>query len=153
MLLHYCHITLPTRVRPRSKTLIDNIFSTDTNEEVTSGNILTFISDNLAQFLLFLLSPTNGDKKKEIYKRTFKHFKVKNFLNDVQNIDWDQELKIDKLVDKSFDKFCNIFELILDTHAPLKRLFNAELKFSSIPWKTNAIKTSLRNKDRLYKTI
>ena len=35
------HITSPTCVSPRSKTLIDNIFLTDTNEDVTSGNILT----------------------------------------------------------------------------------------------------------------
>ena len=77
------HRTSPTRVSPRSKTLTDNIFSTDTNEEVTSGNILTSISDHLAQFLIFPLNQTNRDKKKEIYERTFKHFKAENFLNDV----------------------------------------------------------------------
>ena len=33
-------ITSPTRVTPRSKTLIDNIFSTDTANEVIAGNIL-----------------------------------------------------------------------------------------------------------------
>ena len=148
------HITSPTRVNPRSKTLIDNIFSTDTNEDVTSGNILTSISDHLAQFLLFPLSHTNRDKKKEICKRTFKHFKAENFLNDVQNIDWDQALKTDKkLVDKSFDKFFKTFELLLETHVPLKRLSNAEVKFSSKPWTTNAIKTSIRNKDRFCKRI
>ena len=50
------HITSPTHASPRSKILIDNIFSTDTNGEVTSGNILTSISDHLAQFIQFLLS-------------------------------------------------------------------------------------------------
>ena len=86
--------------------MIDNIFSTDTNEEVTSGNILTSTSDHLAQFLLFPLSQTNRNKKKEIYKHFFKHFKAEKFFNDVQNIDWDQALKIDrKLVDKSFENF------------------------------------------------
>ena len=49
------HITSPTDVSPRSKTLIDYIFSADTNEEVISGNILTSISDHLVQFLLFPL--------------------------------------------------------------------------------------------------
>ena len=115
---------------------------------------MTSISDHLAQFFLFPLSQTTRDKKKEIYKRTFKHFNAENFLNDVQNFDWDQALKIDKkLVDKSFDKFFNILELLLDTHAPLKRLSNAELKFLTKPWITNATKTSIRNKDRLYKKI
>ena len=134
--------------------MIDNISLTDTNEEVTSGNILTSISDHLAKFLLSPLSQINHGKKKEIYKRTFKLFKAENFLNDVENVDWDQALKIDeKVVDKSFDKFFNIFELLLDTHAPLKRPSNAELKFLSKPWITNAVKTSIRNKDHLYKVI
>ena len=74
------HITSATHGSPRSKTFIDNIFSTDTIEEVISGNIFTSISDHLAQFLLFPLSQTKHDKKNEIYKHTFKHFKADNFL-------------------------------------------------------------------------
>ena len=47
------HITFPTHLTPRSKTLIDNLFSTDPPNEVITGNILTTLSDHLAQFLLF----------------------------------------------------------------------------------------------------
>ena len=43
------HITSPTFVSPRPKTLIGNIFS-------TSGNILTTISDHLAQFFIHIKS-------------------------------------------------------------------------------------------------
>ena len=46
------------------------------------------------------------------------------------------------LVDESFDKFFNE-----------KRLSNTELEFSSKPWITNAIKTTIRSKDHLYKGI
>ena len=94
------YITLPTCVSPRSKTLIDNIFSTDTNEEMTSDNILTSSSDHLAQFRLFPLSQPNCDKKKEIYKHNFKHFKAEHFLNDVKALEIDKEL-----VTKSSDNF------------------------------------------------
>ena len=38
-------ITSTTRTTPRSKTLIDNIFSTDANAETLSRNIVTNISD------------------------------------------------------------------------------------------------------------
>ena len=38
-------ITSPTRTTPRSKTLIDNTFSTDANAETLSRNIVTHISD------------------------------------------------------------------------------------------------------------
>ena len=38
---------------PRLGTLIDNKFSTGANAEILSGNIVTIISDHLAQFLSF----------------------------------------------------------------------------------------------------
>ena len=73
-------------------------------------------------------------RKKKYINVLLKTFEAENFLNDVQNIDWDQALTTDKkLVNKSFDKFFNIFELLLDTHAPLKRLSNVELKYLSKP--------------------
>ena len=62
-------VTSPTRITPRSKTLIDNIFSTDANAETFSDNIETTISDHLAQFLRFPLRQTPHKKKKEIYKQ------------------------------------------------------------------------------------
>ena len=40
-------ITSPTHIGTKSKTLIDNIFSTDSPVEPISGNILTSISDHL----------------------------------------------------------------------------------------------------------
>ena len=57
-------ITSPTRISTKSKTLIDNIFSTDSPEEPISENIITSISDHLAQFLLFPVEKTKGSKKK-----------------------------------------------------------------------------------------
>ena len=141
--------TSSTLLRPRSKTLIDNTFSTDTNKEVISDNILPSISDHLAQLLLFPTSRHNSDKKKEIYKRSFKHFEAENVQNDVQNIDWDRALKIDKKLEKIFfGKFFNIFELLLDTHALLKRVLIAELKKTSIRTKGHLYKRILRTKNR-----
>ena len=46
------YITLPTRITPRSKTLIDNIFFNEINEAAISGNLITDISDHHAQFLI-----------------------------------------------------------------------------------------------------
>ena len=57
-------ITSPTRITPRSKTLIDNIFTTDGNEETLSRNIITNISDHLAQFLSFPVKKSPHKTKK-----------------------------------------------------------------------------------------
>ena len=62
-------ITSPTRITPRSKTLIDNIFSTNANAETLSGNIVTNISNHLAQFFNLPLKQTPHKKKNKIYKR------------------------------------------------------------------------------------
>ena len=47
------YISSPTRVTPRSQTLIDNIFPNITENEIISENITTTISDHYAQFTLF----------------------------------------------------------------------------------------------------
>ena len=41
------YISSPTRVTPRSQTLIDNIFSNIIEDEIISGNITTTISDHM----------------------------------------------------------------------------------------------------------
>ena len=43
------YIMLPTRNTPRYKTLIDNIFYNNFNESIISWNLVTVISDHLAQ--------------------------------------------------------------------------------------------------------
>ena len=80
-------ITSPTHISAKSKTLIDNIFSTDSPEEPISGNIITSISDHLAQFLLFPIEKTKGSKKKETYKRNFKSLEENELIEDLKSID------------------------------------------------------------------
>ena len=46
-------ITTPTNLSLRSKTLIDNIFTTHNTEDTISGNILTTISGHLARFIFY----------------------------------------------------------------------------------------------------
>ena len=46
------YITLPTCIKPRSKTLIDNMFFNEINEPAISGNLVIDISDHHAKFLI-----------------------------------------------------------------------------------------------------
>ena len=46
------YINAPSWVTPRSKMLIDNIFSNNIEDGSKSGNVVTTISDHYAQFLL-----------------------------------------------------------------------------------------------------
>ena len=111
-------ITLPTRISTKSKTLIDIIYSTDSPEEPISGNIITSISDHLAQFLLFPIEKTKGSKKKEIYKRNFKSLTRNKLIEDLKSICWDKAIRLNQDErNKSSILFFNIFEILLDTYA------------------------------------
>ena len=65
-------ITTPTLLSPRSKTLIDNIFTIGHTEDTISVKILTTILqdtyNNLAQFILYPIEQLKRDNKMNIYK-------------------------------------------------------------------------------------
>ena len=46
------YINTPSQVTPRSKTLVDNIFSSNIEDGSISGNIVTTISDHYAQLVV-----------------------------------------------------------------------------------------------------
>ena len=73
------HITSPTRIISRSRTLIDNIFSTDISENAIATsiinlncNIVTSISGHLAQFLFLPIDQFKTNNNKDIYQRYLK---------------------------------------------------------------------------------
>ena len=47
---------------------------------------------------------------------------------------------------------CNI-DLLLEKHAPLKRLNKKELKFQQKPWKTQGLQISIKKKNTLFPDI
>ena len=145
------HITSPTRLNTRSKTLIDNIFSTATDENLHTGNILTSISDHLAQFLLFPIK-AHKTQKEEIYQRNFKHFNEEEFLRELNNLDWDRVLELNaNNTNRSFNKFLETIEKLLDAYAPITKLSKAEVKLRSKPWLTKGILTSIKKKNKIHK--
>ena len=120
-------ITSPTHISTKSKTLLDNIFP---------------------------VQKTKGSKKKEIYKRNFKSLTGNELIEDLKSIDQDKALRLNQnQTNKSFQLFFHIFETLLDTYAPLKKLSNSELKLLSKPWITQGIMMSIKIKDKIYKKL
>ena len=77
-------ITHRTRISNNSETIIDNVFTNLTNSKITSGNVLTHISDHFPQFLI--LEITNiSHKKQELLKRDYSSLNENVFLSDVNN--------------------------------------------------------------------
>ena len=59
------YITSPSRVTPRSQTLIDNFFSNIIEECSNSGNLTTATSDHFVHFVLFKTEKTNKCNSKD----------------------------------------------------------------------------------------
>ena len=143
-------IKSPTRISIQSKTLIDNIFSTASPEKPISRNIITSVSDHLAQFLLFPIEKTKGSKKKEIYERNFKSLTGNELIESLKSIYWDKTLRLNQNDrNKSFKLFFKLFfETLLDTYVPLKKLPISDVKLLSKPWITHGIMTKMLLKSK-----
>ena len=106
----------PTRITSRSRTLIDNIFSTDISENAISGDIITSISDHLAQFLFLSIDQFKTNNSKNMYQSNFKSFNQQIFLKDIQNLNWNNVVELEKKeIDNSFNKFFLMIETLLGT--------------------------------------
>ena len=146
------YITSPSRVTPRSQTLIDNFFSNIIEEGSNSGNLNTTISDHFVQFVLFITEKKNKCNSKDTkYIRDFKNLNKENFESDIKETKWDEILELNKgNVDLSSKNFLKTFDSIIDKHLPLRKLTIQEKKLSQKRWITTGILNSIKNKNRKY---
>ena len=129
-------ITVPTRINSCNNTLIDNIFSSEINPDLKSGNITVGISDHLPSFMII---PKNNQhhlpKKHNLYKRNMKQFDKENFIADYVNIDWNKELKAEmKDTNYSTGRFMDIMNTLIDKYIPLVKITQKEFKRRYTPW-------------------
>ena len=146
------YITLPNRITPRSKTLIDNIFFNKINEAAISGNLITDISDHHAQFFITHKILEN-DPNKVTLRRSYNNFHNELFKNDLLKTDWEPLLKTNlNNVSFSFEQFLLELNNLLDIHAPFKYSKCNDKKCKK-PWITNSIAKSIRKKNNLYNKL
>ena len=75
----------PTRITPRSQTMIDNIFYREVQPKVIAGNIATEISDHLTQFIAIPGRHTEH-LNEDIYRRNYKALNHHKFKDDLHTI-------------------------------------------------------------------
>ena len=147
------NIVLPTRISNNSKTLIDNIFSNHISSDVISGNIAVSISDHLPQFSIIPDVFANcSQPKSNIFERDWKNFDENQFILDFSTTDWNSIIfRNDHDVNKLFEEFFKIFNILLDKHAPFKKINKRKLKFKQKPWITSSIQNSIEIKNKFFK--
>ena len=144
------HITLPTRVTSRSKTLIDNIFSNNPDfNNCTSGNFTFHISDHLAQFLIVPSTDKRPPKIHNILKRDTRNYVHEDLVADIISVNWDEVLEAWKGdPNHSHERFNNKVNEILDKHMPWRKLNKKELRLQLKPWLTQGILNSIKRRDK-----
>ena len=146
------YINIPTRITPRSQTLIDNIFYSELNEDIIAGNITSTMSDHLMQFLIEPSSDPSVKATQSKLRRSFKNFNKENFETELKRINWDTELELqNEDVNFSLMKFFDNVNKLLDKYAPFQKVSKKTEMHQSKPWITKGIRTSIKVKHKIYK--
>ena len=137
-------IDKPTRVHNDSATLIDNIFVSKLENNITSGNIVSDISDHYSQFFI-------THSKVKVKTRDYSKFSESNFINDLSRTGLNDVVDLSENdINKSFSTFYNKLNTAIKKHAPLKEISKSKAKQLTKPWITKGIKKSIKIKNRLF---
>ena len=147
------NISSPTRITSTSATLIDNIFTNDYDNTFTSGNLVTTLSDHLAQILIVPIRNTRHKEPKKVHRYFQKILRDKDIISrGLQNTNWDKELQLNlENINISTKKFISKINNLINDWAPLKELSNTKQKLQNKPWITKSILKSNKNKNKQYR--
>ena len=118
------------------------MFSNVIDPDIISGNLTATISDHMPQFSIIPNMFGNiSSNKSNIYEQDWSKFDQENFILDYFSVDWEDLLKTDELnAENSTRMYLDKINMLLDTHAPLKRINKYKMKYKSKPWITLAYK-------------
>ena len=144
-------ITHPTRISNNSATIIDNIFTNLTNSRITSGNILTSISDHFPQFLIFE-NANISYKTQELVKRDYSAFNETSFLNDFTMLDLSY-LNTANDINHTYNRVLEDITSLIEKHVPIIKCTNKESRLKAKPWINHRITKMMKFRDRLLKKM
>ena len=132
--------------------MIIYILTNKVDVEITSGNIISDISDHYSQFCIshnFIQRPKCGKQKRRDfsgYSRSKFNFELSDAL--VSQTNFSDQFD----VDTAFSYFYNTLLALVDKHAPLKTVSNRKLKQFSIPWIASGLRKSIKIKNSLLQS-
>ena len=144
-------ITLPTRIRNYSTTLIDHIFIKNPRKLIqnkcSSGNLIFDITDHLPNFMFLNIEvPLINDRP---YIRLFTENRIKLFNDNLAN-ETDLISNNDLVeVDSTYELFSNNYLKLFNKYFPYVK--QSRKSFKDKPYITREIKTSIKIRNTLYK--
>ena len=146
-------IDVPTRVTKDSATIIDHIY-TDNSNNISELCVPTCgISDHYPIFCTLKSSSNKSSSQsreknehKYILYRSFKHFSKDAFISDIINAPFDVVYNYTE-PNEALDIWSRIFMKIINVHAPLKK---KRVKSDTMPpWLTSTIRQEMKARDML----
>ena len=85
------------------------------------------------------------------YKRNFRHFNEREFLDELHLINWDDIVNDKNDANISFTLFIGKIDSLLNEMAPIRKVTKKEIRLEQRPWITKGIYKSMQERDRLLK--
>ena len=146
----YPLIDRPTHISNHSYTLIDNVFTNVTNHKVTSGILVSDITDHLPIFVFCTHpNPNRADQKCNVKKRIINEKTLLSLSNNLAKECWDNVFRSAD-VDTAYGEFMTTFSKQYNICCPMKTVRNSFTRRDK-PWITNGLKNACHKKNRLYK--
>lgn len=142
-------IDKPTRVYGSSATLIDNIFTNNLTNNISSGNIVTDTTDHFSQVCIVNVNKQKLPHTKKTKFRDYSSFHANEFMNDLSAINW-EEVSDNCDVNKSFSHLYKTINHVVNKHAPLRDASVRKLKMLTKPWLTAGLRKSIKVKNKLF---
>ena len=139
-------ITKPTRITSDTSTIIDNIFHNDITMNSLNGILYTNISDHMPVFSINY--KTRLDSNVKPFKiRVMGEKNIKSFCCKLDEIDWSIVTESDngpEAFTLFYKKYTDIYNECFPEKVVKSNYYNKK------PWLTDAMKKSIKNKNRLY---
>ena len=144
-------ISKPTKLNnSNNHTLIDNIFINNISPETKSGNLAVDTPDGHLPSFMITPRPNQNflPKKHNKFVRDIKNLNYESLIDD-----WDAIIDSSRNdVNYSAENFFENFNILLDKHAPLRKLTNKAYKHSFKPWIDSTITNRIKKKQVIKKT-
>ena len=143
----YPLITKPSRITQHSATLIDNIFTNVLDSNVTSGLLLTDISDHLPIFMVYDINYKIKKNNNFSYGRVITEKSITALKTDLSFQNW-EIVYGESDVNAAYNSFLQEFVELYNKNCPLKKYKEREEK--NTPLITNGLRNACKKKNYLY---
>ncbi len=116
----YLTITKPSRITSHSATIIDNIFTNNTENKIVSGLLVKDITDHLLVFAIYDCNHKLMEENKISHRRMRTVESVNAFREDLKTYDWSDVLQAQD-VNSAYEIFLDSFLALYNKSCPVRQ--------------------------------